>query len=219
MISSINFLFLNKPSLVLFSINTSLCLLLEFVIIKYTRISSNIHRLNEILSFNTLYKISLISLSLVTVLMGFLIFQQFYNNYYYEIIPILIIIIAYGTATGLLIKLSTLFISWYKSKYNSIILLYFVSISLIAFNLITTAIITTVKINDRPDIAREFVGGTADISVGKYVYLQNIYTISSIVSFFSIWITTALLMTHYREKLINAIIYWIILSIPLLYFL
>jgi hypothetical protein len=150
--------------------------------------------------------------------MGFLIFQQFYNSYYYEIIPILIIIITYGTAAGLLIKLSTLFISWYKSNHNSIILLYFVSISLIAFNLVTTAVITTVKIIDRPDIAREFVGGMADISVGKYVFLQNIYTISSILSFFSIWITTALLITHYREKLISAILYWIILFIPLAYF-
>jgi len=212
------FLISQQTKLVLFSINTSLCILLEFVIIKYTKISSNIHRLNEILSFSALYRISLISLVIVTVLMGFLIFQQFYNDYYYEIIPILIIIITYGTAAGLLIKLSTLFISWYKSNHNLIILLYFISISLIAFNLVMTATITTVKINDRPDIAREFVGGTADISVGKYVSLQTIYTISSIVSFFSIWITTALLMTHYREKLISALIFWLILSIPLFYF-
>jgi hypothetical protein len=212
------FLIPQQAKLVLFSINTSFCLLLEYIIIKYTKISSNIRRLDERLSFNTLYRISLISLSIVTVLMGLLIFQQFYNSYYYEIIPILIIIITYGTTAGLLLKLSTLFISWYKSNHNSIVLLYFISISLIAFNLVMTAIITTIKIIDRPDITREFVGGMADISVGKYVFLQNIYTISSIVSFISIWITTALLMTRYREKLISAIIYWIILAIPLFYF-
>ena len=40
------------------------------------------------------------------------------------------------------------------------------------------------------------------------------------MSFVSIWITTALLMNYYRDKLIiNSIIYWIILSIPLVYFL
>jgi hypothetical protein len=39
------------------------------------------------------------------------------------------------------------------------------------------------------------------------------------MSFVSIWITTALLMNYYREKLINAVANWIILSIPLLYFL
>ena len=39
------------------------------------------------------------------------------------------------------------------------------------------------------------------------------------MSFFSIWLTTAILMNSYREKLISSIIYWIILSIPLVYFL
>ena len=38
------------------------------------------------------------------------------------------------------------------------------------------------------------------------------------MSFFSIWVTTALLMNYYRERLIKAIVYWVILSIPLVYF-
>lgn len=90
---------------------------------------------------------------------------------------------------------------------------------LIAFNLVMTATITVVKLIDRPDEIRKFVGGTVDISVGKYVFLDNVYKASSILSFISIWITTALLMNYYREKLINAILYWILLSIPLVYFL
>jgi hypothetical protein len=91
---------------------------------------------------------------------------------------------------------------------------------LIAFNLIITAIISDVKINDRPDKVRELVGGSMDLFVGKYVFLNNIYITSSILSFVSIWITTALLMNYYRDKLIiNAIAYWFILSIPLFYFL
>jgi hypothetical protein len=83
---------------------------------------------------------------------------------------------------------------------------------LIVFNLIITAIISDVKINDRPDKVRELVGGSMDLFVGKYVFLNNIYTTSSILSFVSIWITTALLMNYYRDKLIiNAIVYWFIL--------
>ena len=49
--------------------------------------------------------------------------------------------------------------------------------------------------------------------------LENAYRIFSFMSFFSIWITTAILMNYYREKPSNAIVYWIILSIPLVYFL
>jgi hypothetical protein len=43
--------------------------------------------------------------------------------------------------------------------------------------------------------------------------------LSSFMPFFSIWITTAILMNYYREKLINAILYWVILSIPFVYFI
>jgi hypothetical protein len=35
----------------------------------------------------------------------------------------------------------------------------------------------------------------------------------------SIWVTTALIMNNYREKLISSIVYWSILSIPLIYLL
>ena len=78
--------------------------------------------------------------------------------------------------SAFIIRLSMLFISWYKSNHNSIVFLYFISMLLIAFNLVMTAIITVVKINDRPDEIREFVGGTVDISFGRYVFLDNIYT-------------------------------------------
>ena len=58
-----------------------------------------------------------------------------------------------------------------------------------------------------------------DLSVGRFEFLNNSYKASTILSFISIWITTALIMNYYREKLINVIAYWILLSIPLVYFL
>jgi hypothetical protein len=90
---------------------------------------------------------------------------------------------------------------------------------LIAFNLVMTAVITSVKLADRPAEIRSFVGGSVDLSAGRYLLLNNIYAASSILSFISIWITTALLMNYYREKLVSSIAYWIILSLPLVYFL
>jgi hypothetical protein len=88
----------------------------------------------------------------------------------------------------------------------------------IAFNLIMTATFTSAKVSSRPYHAGEYIGSSGDVSGGKYGLLDNTYRISSFMSFFSIWVTTALLMNYYREKLINAIVYWIILSVPLVYF-
>jgi hypothetical protein len=99
-----------------------------------------------------------------------------------------------------------------------VVFLYFISMLVIAFNLIMTAAFVSAKVSDRPSHAGGYVGSSGDISGGKHLLLENIYRISSFMSFFSIWITTALLMNYYREKLINAIVYWIILAIPLVYF-
>jgi hypothetical protein len=208
-----------QTKVVLFSINSSLCLFLGFLIIKYLQSSFRRQRLNNALHVDLLYRICLISFLIFGGLMGILVFQLFFDHYYKIFIPISIIAISYGIAAAFVIKLSMLFISWYKSNHNLIVLLYFISMSMIAFNLIMTAIISDVKLTNRPDEILEFTGGSVDISIGRYVGLEIIYKASTLMSFFSIWLTTAILMNSYRERLVNAIIYWIILSIPLVYFL
>jgi hypothetical protein len=99
------------------------------------------------------------------------------------------------------------------------VFLYFVSMSLIVFNLIMTATVTTVKVNERPNEIREFVGGSIDISVGWYLLLDTIYKISSIISFGSLWITTVILLNRYKNNLLHTLIYVTIISLPLIYYL
>jgi hypothetical protein len=208
-----------QGKLILFSINSSLCLLLQFFLVRYIHTSFQKDRLNRTLKVKAIYAVSLLSLCVLVGLIGFLIFQQFYNNYYDASIIVVIIALSYGTAAGLVIWLSLLFFSWYKSRHDMIVILYFISMSVIAFNLIMTAAFMGVKVNDRPPLAGEFVGSSGDASAGRHQLLGNISRISSFMSFFSIWVTTAVLMNYYREKLINAIVYWVILFIPLVYFI
>ena len=205
--------------LILFTINSSLCLLLQFFLVRNIHTSFQRDRLNRTLKVKAIYVVSLLSLFVLASLIGFLIFQQFHDSYYYTTIVVSIIALSYGTAAGFMVWLSLLFFSWYKSHHDMIVLLYFISMSVIAFNLVMTAAFIGVKVNDRPQLAGEFYGGSGDLTAGRHQLLDNIYRISSFMSFFSIWITTAILMNYYREKLINAIVYWVILSIPLVYFI
>ena len=80
-----------QSKLMLFAVNSSLCLLLQFFIIKYLQSSFKRDRLNNTLRVQSFYKISLISLCVLGTLIGFLIFQLFYNNYYNTSISIFII--------------------------------------------------------------------------------------------------------------------------------
>ena len=128
-----------QGKIMLFAVNSSVCLLLQFFLIRHIQSSFQRDRLNRTLKVKAINSISFISLCILASLIGFVIFQQFYNNYYYTSISIAIIVISYGTAAGLIIWLSSLFLSWYRSSHNMIVLLYFISMSVIAFNLIMTA--------------------------------------------------------------------------------
>jgi len=194
-------------------------LFLGVLIITYTYNSFKRKRLNKALRADLLSLIPLISFAILGGLTGTIIFQLLFEQSYKIVISKLFIAISYGIASIFIIRLSLLFASWYKSNHSLIVLLYFISMSLIAFNLILTIIITDLKLADRQEVILEYVGGSVDISAGRHVIIENIYQASIVASFFSIWITTAILMNSYKERLVNVIIYWILLSIPLAYFI
>jgi hypothetical protein len=204
--------------LVIFSLNTSIILVLEFIIIRYLGATLKRNPVFKRLDLYLYYKVLLGSLCVLTFLITVIIFQQFFYGYYTTSFQSHIISISYGTAAFFVISLCLLFISWYKSTHNVIVFLYFISMLLIAFNLVATPIITYVKLVDRPGNIPSNIGGQVDLSAGRYSFLNNIFTVSSILSFISIWVTTAVLMNKYREKLVSSIVYWIILSLPLVYF-
>ena len=89
-----------QSKLILFAINSSLIILFQFIVVKYVTNSFKIARSNKSLRINTFYIISIISLSLLASLIGFLIFEQFYFSYYDTAISISIIVLSYGTASS-----------------------------------------------------------------------------------------------------------------------
>lgn len=207
-----------REKVILFLTNSFACLFLEYLIIWYLRNSFLKHQVTLGASSKLFYMMFFISLLLLTVLFGYLSFQMFYKNSYSTMITITIILISYLTSSLFLIVLSGLFISWYSSSQNSLVLLYSISIGLIVVNLMLTAVYSVISINDRPDEIRRFVGGSMNISAGRHILLHNLYLVSSILSFVSIWITTALLMKNYKDNLIHALAYWGLLSLPLIYY-
>ncbi len=207
-----------REKILLFSVNSFACLLLEYLIIWYLRNSFLKHQAILGASSKLFYTMFFISILLLTALFGYLSFQMFYKNSYYTLITITITLTSYLTSSLFLIMLSVLFISWYSSNHNSLVLLYSISIGLIVINLMLTAAYSVASINDRPDEIRRFVGGSMNISPGRHILLYNLYTVSSVLSFVSIWITTALLMKNYKDDIIHALAYWGILSLPLIYY-
>ena len=208
-----------ESKLILFSINSSICLFLQLLAIRFVMNSFGSHQLRKTPKVGAIYLISLTSFFVLTFFIGLLVYQLFYYHYYETWINISIISISYGMSSVLIIWLALIFFRWYKSTHDRVLLLYFVSMSLIAFHLIVTALFIGVKLSDNQYLVGEYVGASGDIAGGRHLFLGNLHRISSFISFIGIWMTTAILMSSYREKLIGSIKYWIILVLPLVYFL
>ena len=82
-----------QGKLILFTVNSFLCLLLQFFLVRYIHVSFQRDRLNRTLKVKTIYIISFTFTICVSALIGFFMFQQFHNNYYGTSISIAIVAI------------------------------------------------------------------------------------------------------------------------------
>lgn len=195
------------------------CLFFQFLINNYIKNlpldDKNNSRMH--IRFNDkLYRLFLYTEVVVFVI---LILQILYLNYYNSLLLILIVSICYILPLVFLGQCTRLFLSWLQINRNLTLFLYFISLSFIMINLVTTTLVVGIGIGDRPEVIRQFVGGTMDISSGKYGLLATILKITSILSFVSIWIITALIMLSTGSTRRNGFLRLTFLILPLVYFL
>lgn len=208
-----------QTKILFFSINTMGCIILQFVILKYINNLFFYDKKIRRISINKFYRVTLLSTAISGILVTVIIYQLILYSSYNLILIYLFIIIGYGIASGMLAYLSILFISWYRQNKNVKILLFFISMLLITFNMIITATLTCLNLKDRPQMIKHFVGGSIHISGGKYYVLDIIHKVVSFLAFSFMWITTTIMITSYRNKLLTTIVYWLLLFIPFFYFL
>ncbi|HZE78754.1 MAG TPA: ATP-binding protein, partial [Nitrososphaeraceae archaeon] len=121
------------------------------------------------------------------------------------------------TAVGVMGLLSYKFITWLKLNKSRITFAYlFASLSL-SINAIIGIIYVSDQFNYVPDVIQPKPYGGFILHT-HYSSLTDLYTISSSVTFVLFWLGTVLLLQNYRKRL-GAIKFWIIMLVPLLYFL
>src|SRR5215207_7966613 len=111
------------------------------------------------------------------------------------------------------------FFVWFKSRKSYVILLYSLSFSVFVVSAIFSVIFVSDILFKLPDVIQFHYGSFpyfySHDSLSSYLY--NGYVISSILSFILMWAATATFLYHYSKKL-GKTKYWIIVSLPLIYF-
>jgi hypothetical protein len=128
-----------------------------------------------------------------------------------------IVFVSYGLSFALLALLAKRFFSWFRSNHNTVVLVYALAIAILSLNSIVAIIYTNNEFNTGPDVIRNIkslTGGFESVDV----VISSAYTLTSVLSFISMWAGTILLMKHYSRR-VGKTKYWIGVGIPLAYFM
>lgn len=205
---------------IIFIVNSLSSLSIQFYMLKSVTKFLSQDRFNSInMSFTRFSRFGYFYLIIVSGIIFTLSFQMLFENSYTKYGLICFIIITYAISSFYLIKLGTLFYSWLTITQKKITLFYFVSICLIILNLVSGMTIAVIKINDKPEEIREYVGGTSNFTLPKYKLLDQINVYSSFLSFISLWLTSFILAFNYRLRTKRNLFFSVLLALPLIYFI
>ena len=194
-----------------------------FSIVQYIFLRS-INRVNRMIKVNTLRKFRITNIHrLVTicqfVIIGLLIaifVQILLNESYDSLLSVATVWVTHVSTIGLLVILLKHFFTWFRQNREMGVLSFTIAIAIICMNLVFMLSYFTNELRDDPRYVTSFRGQTTPFGSPYNIYQQG-YVLTYILSFVAIWSATVLLLRHYSKK-IGRIKFWIILSIPLIYF-
>ena len=157
----------------------------------------------------------LIAILLITIV------QMITTSSYSSIILKIVTWINYSMSLVFLGLLAKKFISWYTTRRNKILIAYAIAMLFICTeNIVSIIDISYGLTSGAPTLVRITKSSVALLDSPTYIssIVNSAYFITSLLAFMSIWFATVLLLKHYSNKIGKAK-YWILVSIPLLYFL
>lgn len=196
------------------------CVFSQLIILNFVRnkvgksfLSRNHVRLGVINKAMLIVQLGIIVLLIVVLLEVSLTFR------YHAILIKAVIIGSFLTASALTSILSWRFIQWIKSNKNLLILAYLLASLFISASAIAGMVYFLDQLFYQPDVIHPKAYGEFISHVERgNSSLVYVYAVSSAIAFVLLWIGTVFLLQSYRKKL-GRRKYWIIMSVPLLYFL
>lgn len=205
----------------LFVILTILFIAIVIVLLGFVKYKSSEPDLRRGLSVKSTYVIvALTQLLLISIML--IIIHPIINLNSYNILSLFAVIyISHITALFFLISLVLTLVDWIMTKRNKILSLYAISFALTAIAIITSLLYATYVLSYHTSSIKPLSFHQSLLNLPRAelaLYFGPALDITSILSFVSVWIASAVLLSTYSKR-IGRIRYWTIISIPLIYFL
>jgi hypothetical protein len=204
---------------VVFAMMAGIFIVGQYFIIEYIKSRERIV-IKKGTSIDTFHKAITIAQYALVIIVFIAIFQIITRSYYNVSLLTLAIGISYTLAVVNLSLLSQRFFSWYHSNRDLVVLLYGISAASLTLNAGLTLAFSGAILQGKPELVLPRVGTLLPLfEPGSIKDIFNTsYIISSIISFLITWIATTFLLHHYSKRF-GKLRYWIIVAIPLVYFL
>ena len=189
----------------------------QYLILGFVRSVSEKKVANERLRLSPISRsISIIQYALIAIFASLILQILITSGYNVQFLEI-VVWINYVLAIALLGLLSQRFLSWFRSNHNLVVLVYSLASMMISINALFTLLYVTNELTKKPvNIQPELTPVAPYGSV--YDMFNSGYVITSVMSFVLTWIASVFLLHNYSRKLGRAK-YWILVTIPLFYFL
>ncbi|HEY6757092.1 MAG TPA: hypothetical protein VI037_06850 [Nitrososphaera sp.] len=195
-----------------FLLLASIFAIASFLAMRYIR-QANKDVTTRVLKLNNLHRFVEIVQYILAAILMLTALQVMFTSEYATASLIIGSSIGYGLSIVIMASLSALFLSWYKSNKNLVILAYGFSSAVIsiAFSLL---IVQNYSLLYGLPAERNLMSEPNQPFPNEIMYLA---ALSSAVGFFVLWFSTALLLNHYATRL-GRIKFWTIMSIPIFLF-
>jgi hypothetical protein len=204
---------------VIFAMMVGIFIVGQYFIIEYVRSRETIFA-KKTASIDMFHRAITIAQYALVIILLITIFQIVTASHYNISLLTLAIAISYILALVNLGLLSQRFFSWYRSNRNLVVFLYGFSAVSLSLNAGLTLVFSGMILQDKPELVLPRVGTLLPLfePSSMKAILNTSVIISSVISFLITWIATASLLHHYSRRL-GKLKYWIIVAIPLVYFL
>jgi len=129
--------------------------------------------------------------------------------------------ISHISALFFILVLALSIVEWIMVRRSKILSLYSVSFSLLALTIIISLIYATIILTNQPSLIKQYPIRTSLYNLPRAdlaIYFGPTLDIILILSYVSVWIVSAFLLSTYIRKL-GKVKYWTIVALPLVYFL
>jgi hypothetical protein len=169
---------------------------------------------------NSLIVLMLVSLTVLGSCLFILVNDMFKNNIYNPVI--LTIISTYELAVSIIMigALILLLSFWLRRKRNLTVFLYLTVFAVLLLTTISVSVTLVIELQPRTTYVSP-APNPFDISSLHKSYFYDVYRIGLLVSFGLVWLVTSLLLKNYSkvyQKRIGWIKFWLLASLPLLYY-